>query len=132
MLLTTASLLVAERAPTARVLCLRAFRNILTRYMGPLQNRENNCKRVAIAWRGDLDGEVDGRLESRREENCREGLVGLGSQHRVGQKLRGNQSTDGENFAQSRLPSSPPGIFKNLSWIELPDTALATTKDMVV
>jgi len=32
--LTTATLLETERAPTARVLCLRAFRNILWRVSG--------------------------------------------------------------------------------------------------
>jgi hypothetical protein len=50
--LTAATLLEAERAPTARVLCRTAFRNMLE-VCGASNVRENNCNRVAIARRGD-------------------------------------------------------------------------------
>lgn len=52
--LTAATLLVAEMAPTARVLCRRAFRNILVGVLYVLEiEKEKQSQPIAIVWRGD-------------------------------------------------------------------------------
>lgn len=54
--LTAATLLVAERAPTARVLCRRAFRNILKRCVVPQMSGETIA--IELQLRG---GEIETR-----------------------------------------------------------------------
>jgi hypothetical protein len=105
--LTAATLLEAERAPTARVLCRRAFRNIFSRYVSPLVMRVNNCNQVAIALRGDGDERLMEVWGSQSEQNCQEGLAGLGWRGgRVPSSARANHQTERILLDQS-LPSNP-------------------------
>ena len=105
--LTAATLLEAESAPTARVLCRRAFRNIFSSYVSPLVMRGNNCNQVAIALRGDGDERLMEVWGSQSEQNCQEGLAGLGWRgERVPSSARANHQTERILLDQS-LPSDP-------------------------
>ncbi|KAK4229155.1 hypothetical protein QBC38DRAFT_360409, partial [Podospora fimiseda] len=65
---------------------------------------EGNCSARCNCVEGRFDGEDDGSLEIRREENCREGLVGLGSQQIVGRELRSTNRCCERILLNSRLP----------------------------
>lgn len=79
--LTAATLLVAEMAPTARVLCRRACRNILIGVLYVLElKRKNNCNQLQLCGE-EIDGLGRERLRClgptpgtgtgwRREKNC--------------------------------------------------------------